>query len=110
MGDRANIVVKSGGEQVCLYTHWSGSSLGEALQEALKLRTRWEDFQYLTRIIFCQMVKSDEDSTTGYGITQNVWDGDNRIWYVNVDTQTVTTPDLGQYSFEEYVNLDLEDE
>ena len=56
------------------------------------------------------MVKGDEDGTTGYGITQNVWDGDNRIWYVNVDTQTVTTPDFGQYSFEEYVALDLEDE
>jgi hypothetical protein len=110
MGDRANILVKSSekedAEQVCLYTHWAGSELPGTLKIALiRGRGRWDDFQYLTRIIFCEMLKrSGEglDGITGYGITQKPWDGDDRLIFVIVESQQVI---LGEkkYSFEEYV-------
>lgn len=60
MGDRANIVVKCDDEQVVFYTHWSGYRIANILANALRRgRGRWNDFQYLNRIIFCEMIKDD---------------------------------------------------
>lgn len=57
MGDRANVVVIDGDEQVCLYTHWNGYEVAEVLQNALKRgKERWAQAPYLARIIFCDMV------------------------------------------------------
>lgn len=91
MGDRANIVVKCGKEQVCLYTHWDGTNLPKILQNALKRgKSRWADFQYLTRIIFSEMIKDYIMDECGYGITQTPWDGQNKIITVDAKNGTVT--------------------
>lgn len=91
MGDRANVVVKCGEEQVCLYTHWSGTELPKTLQDGLKRgQPRWDDFQYLTRIIFSEMIKDSLMDECGYGITQTPWDGCDRIITVDVSKKTVT--------------------
>ena len=90
MGDRANILVKDGPSQVYLYTHWSGQELPEILRQALiRGRNRWDDGQYLARIIFCEMVQGDILGESGYGISSKVQDGDDRILEVNTVTQTV---------------------
>lgn len=89
MGDRANIIVKESDEQVCLYAHWTGSDLPEILRSALKKgESRLNDFQHLTRIIFCEMV-GDDKHITGYGITQKPGDGADRIITVDVYEQTI---------------------
>jgi hypothetical protein len=113
MGDRANIIVKNGekegDEQVCLYTHWAGSELPGTLKIALiRGNERCDDFQYLTRIIFCEMLKrggKDLDGLTGYGITQKPWDGSDKIILVIVSSQQVII-DEKKYSFEEYIASD----
>ena len=107
MGDRANIVVKKGTcdqhEQVCLYTHCNGSELKSTLQAALiRGKDRWHDFQYLTRIIFCEMIKDDWQSTTGFGITQNIWGGCDNVIYVDVCKQEVTLPSGDRYDFNDF--------
>src|SRR3990167_4137528 len=90
MGDRANIIIKETDEQVCLYTHWRGSDLHHILHSALvRGKDRWDDFQYLTRIIFCEMIKNDILGNTGYGITQKVHDGENHVLVIDVVAQTV---------------------
>jgi hypothetical protein len=104
MGDRANVVVKADGEQVCLYTHWQGYLLPKALKTALQRgEDRWDDFQYLTRIIFCEMVGEDTKSNTGYGITQQVHDGNNQVIIVDVDTQMVKINNKKSVSFKNYI-------
>jgi hypothetical protein len=103
MGDRASIVVKSGEERVCLYTHWSGSDLPNTLQNALaRGESRWGDFQYLSRIIFCEMVGANWADLTGYGISQQVHDGGSRVIMVDVDAQTVQIQDNPPVPFAEY--------
>jgi|SRR5688500_2167492 len=98
MGDRANIVVKDGASKVYLYTHWSGFDLGDTLKEALERgEDRWNDGQYLTRIIFEEMIKEDLGSNTGYGISSVIGDG-GEDYVVDVDNQTVNGK-----SFEEFV-------
>jgi len=104
MGDRANIVVKSSNEQVCLYTHWNGSNVSETLKDALiRGKDRWDDFQYLTRIIFCEMIRDDWQSTTGFGITQNIYDGDDNVIYVDVDQSIITTHSGITHTFDEFI-------
>lgn len=104
MGDRANIVVKQADEQVCLYAHWAGSELPATLQKALQRgKERWDDFQYLTRIIFCEMVPARYlAELTGYGITQVPHDGDDRVITVDVAAQTVQMPDRQAVTFADF--------
>jgi hypothetical protein len=105
MGDRANIVVKCQDEQVCLYTHWSGSELVEILNAAMiRGEDRWHDFPYLTRIIFCEMVKDNLLGDTGYGISEVPHDGEYRVITVDVDKQTVQIRSTPKMSFKEFIN------
>ncbi len=103
MGDRANIVVISGNERVTLYTHWDGYILPELLKRALIRGTsRWRDFQYLTRIIFCELIQNDVLGVTGYGISQYVADGGDKVITVNLDLQAIHINEQA-YSFDEYM-------
>lgn len=104
MGDRANVKVVDFDSTVFLYTHWSGSELPTVLQAALKRgRERWDDGQYLTRIIFCEMIGKDS-GLTGYGISSVVGDGDDHIITVNIQKQTVSIGDE-KFDFEDYVTM-----
>ena len=107
MGDRANIVLKSDGEQVCLYSHWTGSNIPKTLRAALRRGgDRLTDAQYLSRIVFCEMLKGDReglDGLTGFGITQKPWDGADRVVTVDVEAQTVEIGGKLQ-SIEEFVS------
>lgn len=104
MGERANIVVKSNREQVCLYSHWGGEELRNVLKRAMiRGRSRWNDSSYLTRIIFCEMVKGDIEGLTGFGIQQRVGDFNYPTITVDVDEQTVRVGRYGPSSFEEFV-------
>ena len=110
MGDRANILIGgvNGGEfrGVYLYTHWSGTELPLTLQTALKKQWRWDDEQYLARIVFCEMVKGNEMQETDYGISAVVGDGASRVLKVDATTQTVTHMRSGRtWTFDEYCAL-----
>ena len=72
MGDRANIVIENDAGRIYLYTHWAGYSLPETLRSALERgKSRWDDESYLTRIIFCEMVKGSEADLTGMTVFMN---------------------------------------
>jgi len=93
MGCRANVFIKESGEEtkgVFLYTHWGGEELVEDVQRALSKRWRWDDYSYLARIIFCEMIKGEEDQETGFGISCLVGDGGHRIIRIDCDAGTVT--------------------
>ena len=90
MGNRANIKVVDGQDSVWLYSHWDGDELPEILHVALSRRQRWDHAPYLTRIIFCQMAKGDEDGETGLGISSTIGDNEHLIIVVDVGMQTVS--------------------
>lgn len=93
MGDRANVYVRESAEAgVFLYTHGRGTELPETVQAGLRRAAeadRLQDTAYLTRILFCEMVKGDVLGATGYGISTRVEDGDRRIIVVNPSAGTV---------------------
>jgi len=106
MGDRANVIVKTNDEQVCLYTHWGGEELPEVVKAGLiRGKSRWNDFQYLTRILFCEMIQSDVMGETGYGISQKEHDGEGgRVITIDCDEGTITIKDFSPIQISAYVN------
>ena len=119
MGDRANIVVvnhRHGSEGqkpplVYLYTHWSGSELPEILRLALSRNLRWDDEQYLARIIFDQMTAGSQGEETGFGISAALRDNSYPLLVVDCAKQTVglamegKEPDCYRsWSFQDYVD------
>lgn len=93
MGDRAQVFMKD--EGVYLYTHWGAPGLVKTVQRALARRERWNDPEYLARIIFCEMVKGEEHEPTGFGIGGeqhgDVW----RIVEVHCAEDKVRVLDIG---------------
>jgi len=66
MGTRSQVhFIQSG---VYLYQHWDGSLLPSRVQSAISLNDRWDDEEYLTRIVFDSMKTKTAQKTTGYGI------------------------------------------
>jgi len=106
MGDRANVILKSGDEQVCLYTHWCGHELPQIVKNGLiRGKSRWHDFQYLTRIIFCEMIKDDVLGKTGFGISQKKHDG-RKVLKIDCDNTTMSVNGDEPISLASYVNID----
>ena len=93
MGDRANIAVLQGNGDgaVVLYTHSGGYALPEMLHTAISRRVRWDDTQYLTRIIFDAMTDGCQGDETGFGITTKVWDNSYPIIVVDPAKQSIYT-------------------
>ena len=106
MGDRANVVMTKGSDSICLYTHWFVYELPGIVKDALiRGSERWGDYQYLTRIVFCEMTKIDPMGTTGFGITSTICAGDDKIVTINCDDQTVSIGGQNPIPFTEYVAL-----
>jgi hypothetical protein len=124
MGDRANIMLvmpksygpKAQSGRIYLYTHWSGHQFPEALREALEFgKGRWNDDQYLARIITSRVFRNLVDDTTGGGIGLTI--GDNEpgrpVIVANLIDNTVSFADegaeghparrYGRMTFAEYV-------
>lgn len=116
MGDRGQVKILMGGDTapVFLYAHWGGEDLWRDVQTALKLKERWEDEEYLARIIFQGMLAGD-DGTTGYGISTTMHgDIEHPIPEIDCDKQIIKVltrdgKETGlQYTMEEFVKLTKE--
>jgi hypothetical protein len=104
MGDRANTLFKQvDGGKIYFYTHWDGRNLPNTLQKALRRgEDRWNDEQYLARIIFCEMIQDDVLSNTGYGISTYEGDNQRSLLIVDIKKQEVQ---CGEHSwpFKEFI-------
>ena len=87
MGCRGTIEIWNNGaapkneeKPVVLYTHWGANNMIFDLIKVLKRKLRWKSPSYLSRMIFCEMVKGNESDEYGYGImTENVCDAEKEI-------------------------------
>ena len=87
MGCRGTIEIWNNGaapknkeKPVVLYTHWGAGNMLDDLKKVLSRKKRWSDPPYLSRMIFCEMVKGNEIDEYGYGImTENVCDAEKEI-------------------------------
>lgn len=123
MGNRGQIKVEQRGDDpaVYLYSHWNASGLPALLARALQPGERWDDHEYLARIIFDKLSADTSRDHLGVGIGTNqhgdVW----RVIEVDPDEQELrfladtgfdhqTDERAGEtYSFEEFVASELGD-
>lgn len=105
MGERNNIVVTDGKDTVRFYAHWhSPEMLVKVVHSALSRKKRWDDYPYLSRIIFCDLIKGDVEGETGFGIVSSAWkSGGTDVVTVNVSAQEVLLPAQEPISFCEFL-------
>ena len=108
MGDRGQVLIEDTG--VYLYTHWGASNLIDVVKKAIAKRWRWDDSEYLARIIFCEMINGEEENIlneTGFGIGVTKHGDTWRLIKVNCKDKTVTLCDLEEdervLSFEDFI-------
>ena len=97
MGDRGNIVIIDGWQdkkekapsQVWLYTHWGGSTIASVVRDALAKNQRWNDGQYLARIVYDVLLDGQHSDATGFGITDRMCDNEHKIVVVDTSQQLV---------------------
>lgn len=117
MGTRAQVHIVDTG--IYLYQHYDGYALPTIVRNALiRGLSRLNDDEYLTRIIFSEMIKSDIDGTTGYGIG-NVQHGDiEYLITVDVGKQRITvhhmtwnglTIQVWAYTFKQFMESTITD-
>jgi len=112
MGDRAQVHFEDTG--AWLYTHWGGRTLPEVVRQALARDERWNDPEYLARIVFDEMT-GDDTSATGFGIGTEQLGGVTQTIHIDCSEQevrlvreqyTTKTSNEEVHEFEEFVNLD----
>lgn len=89
MGDRANIVIRDGAEQVVLYGHWSGETYIKDAQTALAKKWRWDYPPYLARIVYDVFVGESAGDETGFGIWPSRCDNEYPILVIDTGKQRV---------------------
>jgi hypothetical protein len=87
MGDRGQVLILP--DKVYLYTHWSAYNLTQTVQRALSKNLRWDDSEYLARIIFDAMIGKNQGEETGFGIGSKLHGDVYRLVTVNCENQTV---------------------
>lgn len=109
MGCRGQILIEDTG--VFLYTHWGANRMVDDLKKALSLHKRWDDDEYLARIIFCQLVKDDIDGTISYGIGTSQHGDIEKLISINCQEETIEVNDLYMgtitkfSSFEDFISF-----
>ncbi|WKW85986.1 hypothetical protein SEA_JONJAMES_5 [Gordonia Phage JonJames] len=100
MGDRANIYLVDNVDRetgkvlggIYLYTHWRGhlwpETLGHALDSTLA-QDRWDDPEYLARIITQYVFADLVDSSSGGGISTRIGDNGHDIIVVDLYAEKV---------------------
>ena len=91
MGDRANFGFKLDNDNVIfLYGHWAGYNMLAQLANAVdKARPRWSDDAYATRIATSQLINTDWESETGWGLYVNqIGDNEHKIPVIDWEEQT----------------------
>ncbi len=117
MGDRANIFISEPTKEnpkngIYFYSHYGGNELIIDLKNALiRGKNRWDDSQYLNRIIFSEMIKNSVLDETGFGLSTKIGDNSYNIIVVNPEEKTVGLAHEGNeplvfhiWSFENFVS------
>jgi hypothetical protein len=118
MNFKGNICIKERfGGRVYLYTHKRGLETFAILRAALtRGKSKWTDEQYLSRVIFCDLVNgTDLDKTGDFGISSFLGDNELPIFVLDIVNQRVmleegrclaTCPCVGQvWTFKEFTML-----
>ena len=93
---------------VYLYTHDYAKVLVGIVHDVLSKQKRWDDPDYLTRMIFCAMIPPNEwDSETGFGIGTQYYVDTNLLITIDLTENFISISSFG--SGVDNVKMDMED-
>ena len=101
MGDRANFGFRQAdGNTIVLYGHWAGYEMLAKLAHAVSAaETRWDDESYATRIAVSQLVGSEWNETTGWGLSINtIMDNEHKVPIIDWSTRTFSLHEEAPWS------------
>lgn len=76
--------------RIYLYTHDGANSLVNDVHNTLSMRQRWDDADYLAKMVFCSMVPIEcRNTDRGYGIGTQLYADVNLIITLDTTTQVV---------------------
>lgn len=106
MGSRTNFQLKDEKGSVWLYSHWGGDSKMNDLAAAIETaEPRWDDITYAMRIVVSQLVGSDWNSETGFGLS-SYEAGEESYEPVCVDfTNKTVSSDTFNLTFRSFINV-----
>jgi hypothetical protein len=111
MGSRTNFTFTTDTGALTLYSHWGGDSKSKDLALALdkaSSRLSMGDTSYALRIIVSQLIGSEWDSETGYGIFIGDEGGEEQYTPVTVNlTNNTVIDDSGIHTITDYVAYHL---
>jgi hypothetical protein len=94
--------------RVYIYTHSSASKLVAEVHEVLSRKKRWDDPDYLTRMIVCGIIPYDQwNSEFGYGIGTQLYVDINLLISIDTTHQTISISSHG--SGVDDVTMELQD-
>ncbi|MDD3267107.1 MAG: hypothetical protein PHC75_08015 [Burkholderiales bacterium] len=107
---QAKIISKSLKVPIYLYQHYDGYALYKIVQNAIiRGRDRWNDPEYLTRIIFSEMIKDYVMGETGYGIGTSEHGDIEFLITVDIDNQTIQENNKQKIKFKDTTQTKQED-
>ncbi len=106
MGTRGQVLIKDTG--VYLYQHYDSYELESIVKKAMSKKHRWMDVEYLTRIIFSEMIKDDVDGAVGFGIGNQEHGDIEFLITIDCENQKVIVKELinnniREFTFEEFI-------
>lgn len=88
--------------RVYLYTHDTSRNLLSNVYNVLIKEKRWDDPDYLARIIFCEMIPQEFwDSDSGFGIGTQLYVDTELLISLDVTSQKITVSS-GMHEFENF--------
>ena len=95
MGDRSNVLFRSGKDGIGVYAHWSGEEMADAAMKVIHSKAfneRLGDATYAMRIgvqIVLETLGADSKSDTGFGLwTPSTGPDDNEYRWVVIDVDS----------------------
>ncbi len=84
-------IVSAWNKRVYLYTHSGAKGLVARVHSTLSKKKRWDDPDYLARMIFCDMIPKEKwDSDRGFGISTDLCSSVNLLITIDIESQTIT--------------------
>ena len=101
---QVKIISKEDKYKIYLYQHYDGYDLINTVKKAISLNLRWNDPEYLTRIIFSHMIANDVYGEYGYGIGLYEHGDITYLVVVDIDKQIIMHQEVNRTYNADYTN------
>jgi hypothetical protein len=92
--------------KVYLYTHNTADSLVKDVYDVLALKLRWDDPDYLTKMLFCKMVPAESwTNDKGFGIGSLLYADVNLLITLDTIKQMITIQSATDKHFKQHMSF-----